>query len=402
MILGTTSMHKAHKKHTMLIKPHLGWFSAIEVAILGTPCDNIRKIAFDIIESLSSAYKIAYVDADHKGAVEAEKGGFDPKSAITHGGSMQYTDKIHFNRIDWKGGLNPLRQKKYFLDQDLVIINGNHFDSDLQIAVIDTRKPLEKKLHKLTRVGLILLTDAETDIPEYLKAHIPEWSEIPVYQIGERSKIEDWIKSLLKKGMPGVSGLVLAGGKSTRMNSDKTRFNYHGKPQREFIWDLLSVHCDKVFLSCREDQTDEIDPSLNPLPDTFTGLGPFGGILSAFRSNPNSAWLTVASDMPLLDENMLRFLVENRDPSKTATAFWDPKHEFPEPLITIWEPRAYHELLYFLGLGYSCPRKALINSDVKLMEAPDKDKLMNVNYPEEYEAILKVIGEDRKENVSSH
>lgn len=401
MILTTAIMHNAHKKHATLIKPHMGRFSAKEVSILGTPCDNIRKIAFDIIASLSSAYKIAYVDADHKGASEAKKSGFDPMSAITHGGIMQYTDKIHFNRIDWKEELNPLRQKKYFLDQDLVIINGNHFDSDLQIVVIDARKPLENKLHKLTRVGLILLANAETDIPEYLKEHIPEWSDIPVYQIGERFKIEDWIKNILIKRMSGLSGLVLAGGKSTRMNSDKTRFNYHGKPQREFIWDLLSVHCEKVFLSCREDQIGEISSSLNPLPDTFTGLGPFGGILSAFRSNPNTAWLTVASDLPLLDEEMLRYLVDNRDPSKTATAFWDPKHEFPEPLITIWEPRAYHQLLYFLSLGYSCPRKALINSDVKLLDAPDKGKLLNVNYPEEYDAILKVIVENRKENVSS-
>ncbi len=395
-------MHKVHKKHTTLMKPNVGRFAAKEVAILGTPCDNIRKIAFDIIESLGSTYNIAYVDADHKGADEAEKDGFDLKSAISHGGSLHYTDKIHFNRIDWNGAMNPLQQKKYFIDQDLVIINGNHFESELQIAVIDDRKPLEKKLQKLTRVGLFILTGTETDIPEYLKSHIPDWSEIPVYHIDEQSKINDWVQNLLLKRKTGLSGLVLAGGKSTRMNSDKTLFDYHGKPQREFVWELLSAQCEKVFLSCREDQVSEIDPSSNPLPDTFTGLGPFGGILSAFRTNPNTAWFTVASDLPLLDEEMLHFLAENRDSSKMATAYWDPKHEFPEPLITIWEPRAYHQLLYFLALGYSCPRKALINSDVRLLEAPDTQKLMNVNYPEEYDAIRKVIDKTRKENVSSH
>ena len=58
--------------------------------------------------------------------------------------------------------------------------------------------------------------------------------------------------------------------------------------------------------------------------------------------------------------------------------------QFPEPLITIWEPKAYPILLNYLSQGYSCPRKVLINSDVEIVEV-DEYFIQNINTPSEYE-----------------
>jgi molybdopterin-guanine dinucleotide biosynthesis protein A len=132
------------------------------------------------------------------------------------------------------------------------------------------------------------------------------------------------------------------------------------------------------------------------LPDSFLGLGPYGGILSAFREDPNAAWLVIACDLPLLSEKSLRQLLAARNPSAMATAFQSPDNEFPEPLIAIWEPRAYPVLLDFLSRGYSCPRKVLINSDAHLVQATDAAELTNVNVPEEYEAIKAALGRGQK------
>lgn len=126
--------------------------------------------------------------------------------------------------------------------------------------------------------------------------------------------------------------------------------------------------------------------------DAFLGLGPMGAILSAFRQNPDAAWLIIACDLPLLDEATLQFLLENRDPSAIATAFRSPENEFPEPLVAIWEPKSYQVLLQFLAQGYSCPRKVMINSPVHLLDAPQPDALRNVNTPEEYAAVRQLLG----------
>ena len=66
-----------------------------------------------------------------------------------------------------------------------------------------------------------------------------------------------------------------------------------------------------------------------------------------------------------------------------ATAVKGQSKEFVEPLITIYEPKAYPVLLSYLAQGYSCPRKALINSEVTIVEVAD-DLIRNINTPQEY------------------
>lgn len=87
----------------------------------------------------------------------------------------------------------------------------------------------------------------------------------------------------------------------------------------------------------------------------------------------------------------------NRNPSKLATVFLDSEGKFPEPLITIWEPRAYPVLLRYLSQGYSCPRKVLINSDVEVLKAPDVQEFQNINDPEAYASAIKTIKKKRYE-----
>jgi molybdopterin-guanine dinucleotide biosynthesis protein A len=83
-------------------------------------------------------------------------------------------------------------------------------------------------------------------------------------------------------------------------------------------------------------------------------------------------------------------LLEKRNPSKVATAIKGKGNEFVEPLITIYEPKAYPILLQYLAQGYSCPRKMLINSDVEIVEI-DASFIRNVNTPKEFELAKREI-----------
>ncbi|RLJ31540.1 molybdopterin-guanine dinucleotide biosynthesis protein A [Chryseobacterium sp. 7] len=190
---------------------------------------------------------------------------------------------------------------------------------------------------------------------------------------------------------PKLNGLVLAGGKSVRMGNPKDKINWHGKEQRYFAADLLTPFCDEVFISCRQDQLGNFNPEYNALTDTFLNMGPFGGILSALRSQRDKAWLVVACDLPLLDKNSLEFLIQSRDPEKAATTYESPFDGLPEPLITIWEPKSYPLLLNFLGIGNTCPRKVLINSDTLILKPANPDSLMNVNTPEDMAKAQKIL-----------
>lgn len=190
---------------------------------------------------------------------------------------------------------------------------------------------------------------------------------------------------------PKLNGLILAGGKSQRMGNPKDKINWHGKEQRYFAADLLAPFCEEVFISCRQDQLENFDTNYKALTDTFLNMGPFGGILSALRSQRDKAWLVVACDLPLLDKKSLEFLIKNRNTEKVATTYESPFDGLPEPLITIWEPKSYPLLLNFLGSGNTCPRKVLINSDTLILKPGNPEALMNVNTPEDMAKAKEIL-----------
>lgn len=388
----------SHKKHEDIPRPSLGQFARHEWAFLGAPCGTIKTLANQLIEALASRWKIAYVDADHQSADEAPglaKAGQPP---LSHGAAMDYTDKISFQRIDLADKpQGPFQFRPLFNGMDAVLVNGNHFTAQKQVVIVDPKKEdsLRRKLDRLTDVVLVLLTDGVQGLPDFLQAHLAGLNQQglpPVLPLADRHAIHAFFEKSLANALPPLQGLVLAGGKSRRMGTDKSVLAYHDRPQRDVMLDLIAGFCQQTFLSCRPDQAGELVFSHDVLPDTFLGLGPMGAILSAFRQQPDSAWLVVACDLPLLDEAAIRHLVENRDPSAIATAYRSPVNEFPEPLVAIWEPKSYALLLQFLAQGFSCPRKALINSPVHLIDAPNPDALLNVNTPEDVDIALKKLG----------
>lgn len=365
---------KEHKKHGDTVKPMGGKFNSKEVAFIGTVCDKINPFAEKIATQLKPL-AVGYADANHKA------------NANLLSYSAIYTDDIAYHNINVADQNFSFNLKWVFGNSDLVLVNGNHFEAQNQIVFIDEikKESLQKKLQKLTNVWCFILAEPKIKVFDFLLHAIPDAENIPVFSIHQIAEISEFIQKKLV--CPPLFGLVLAGGKSLRMGTDKTKIVYHKKPQFEHVADSISPWCEKTFISSSQ----IIGISYNVLPDTFLNLGPFGGICSALRHNPNAAWLTVASDMPLLTKETISFLVKNRKPSKMATCFLNPKTGFAEPLITIWEPRAYARLLWFLSLGYSCPRKVLINSDVELLTLHNPDELLNANTPEEQKQLKKYL-----------
>ena len=173
-------------------------------------------------------------------------------------------------------------------------------------------------------------------------------------------------------------GLVLIGGQSTRMGRDKSGLVYHQKPQREHLTDLLAPLCETIYWSVNQGQFNQLNYS-HLLLDLAPQTGPLGGLVTAFQTHPNAPFLVVPCDLPNLDTPTLLTLLQGRNASAIATAFWDSEHRGPEPLVSIWEPTTGPLLTRFYQSGQRSPRRFLTENGVHLLEPPGGGVFENVN-----------------------
>ena len=173
-----------------------------------------------------------------------------------------------------------------------------------------------------------------------------------------------------------VNGLILSGGLSTRMGEDKRLIKYHNKTQEQHLFDLLIPYCSEVYVSINQNQRTDL-PHIFDLDLSIKS--PIVGIISAFNKNSETAWLVVACDMPFINQEVIEYLIKHRNPEKFATAFENPEEYFPEPLLTIYEPKIYEKLQEAINQGKKSPMKVLQNLEIELLEVFDNKILMNIN-----------------------
>src|SRR5690348_14350250 len=91
-------------------------------------------------------------------------------------------------------------------------------------------------------------------------------------------------------------GLVLAGGRSSRMQRDKAAIEYRpGESQLATAMNLLAPRVARAFISVRRDQRDDDARAKYPqIVDGDDVQGPIAGICAALAAHPAVAWLVLA------------------------------------------------------------------------------------------------------------
>lgn len=188
---------------------------------------------------------------------------------------------------------------------------------------------------------------------------------------------------------PALFGVVLAGGRSTRMQRDKAALPYDGRAQLERAVELLEPHVMRAFVSVRADQVgDPVRARFAQIVDTGEAKGPIAGIIAAQARHPEVAWLVLACDLPFLDSGTLEHLVRSRRPERNATAYRSSHDGLPEPLCAIYEPSSRVAISAYVAGGRDCPRKFLSQADVALLDPFNARALDNINTPDEYGSAL--------------
>ena len=120
------------------------------------------------------------------------------------------------------------------------------------------------------------------------------------------------MKTVSTKLIQNVTAVILAGGPSSRMKSNKALLPYRGGRFIDAIYRLLSSIFSDVILVTNNPEQYEFLPC-NKVPDIYKGMGVLAGIHSGLYHSSNPAIFAVACDMPYLKEELIRYMASRAD-----------------------------------------------------------------------------------------
>lgn len=191
--------------------------------------------------------------------------------------------------------------------------------------------------------------------------------------------------------IPGVTGVVLAGGASSRMGTNKALLPAGGGRLIETVYLRLAGLFAEVLVIANEPQLYPFIPC-RKVADRHPGFGPLAGVHAGLFSSSNPAVFVAACDMPYLNGALIRHLAG-------ALAEYDAVvpcgPEGMEPLHGVYARRALPAMEEFIAQG---ERKILDLLDllrVRLVSAEEVARFdprfatfVNINTPEEYRRFL--------------
>jgi molybdenum cofactor guanylyltransferase len=175
-----------------------------------------------------------------------------------------------------------------------------------------------------------------------------------------------------------ITGIILAGGNSSRMGRDKGLVNFHQKPMVEYVISILEPLCSSILIS-----TSNSDYSRYGYPlvaDDIEDLGPIGGLLSSIRRSETELNIILPCDMPLITDETIKSLI-NSNYIDRVTILKD-EHNNIWPLCGIYPNSVIPAILRQIIKGCYSIKGLLDQVQWKAVFASNlKGQLANINDP---------------------
>ncbi|GGN01549.1 hypothetical protein GCM10010967_39960 [Dyadobacter beijingensis] len=187
-------------------------------------------------------------------------------------------------------------------------------------------------------------------------------------------------------------GLVICGGESTRMGTDKSLLVYHQKPQYEHVGDLLAPLCERVILGCNAQQAQTFHTTYEKLTDlpAFAGAGPMTALLTAFATHPGNDFLVAGCDYPNLTTGELANFLHSVEKDSTAAAFYNAEG-FYEPLLGWYSKSAGTVLKEGFKTGQRALQRFLQTENAGKYQPASAETMTSVDTPEAFRAAKRAL-----------
>ena len=194
-----------------------------------------------------------------------------------------------------------------------------------------------------------------------------------------------------------ITGIILCGGKSSRMQTNKALLKLGDKTVIEIVAAKLKCIFNKVFISANDSKEYDF-LKLPVVNDIFIGKGPLAGIHSALKYSSTEKNFIISCDMPLISVELIKYLI-NLNSEKSILL---PKSNGRiQQLCGIYSKSVIDEIESIFKLSekdknikgsiYELLERTSVDFiDVDELNFYDKNIFLNMNSPEDYEMIKNI------------
>tara|TARA_Y100001978_G_C23439389_1_gene312258 strand:+ start:46 stop:627 length:582 start_codon:yes stop_codon:yes gene_type:complete len=182
-----------------------------------------------------------------------------------------------------------------------------------------------------------------------------------------------------------VTAIVLAGGKSSRMGSDKALLLYKNKTFLEHVVCAIKPLVDDIIIisNNKEHQVDDC----TTIPDLILNSGPIAGIYTGLKHTKTENNLVLSCDIPLVKTSILELIIKNNEPNKDVVQIIDNRNSMP--LIALYKKRLAPYFLSQLNKGQRRLMDVISNLKTKevFVKKEENAFLLNINTENEFKTL---------------
>jgi molybdopterin-guanine dinucleotide biosynthesis protein A len=182
-----------------------------------------------------------------------------------------------------------------------------------------------------------------------------------------------------------ITGVILAGGKSSRMGTDKGFLKLNGKLFIEHIIAALTPFVSEIIIVSNHPEYDNF--KLKRVPDFVENAGPLAGVYSGLLASKTENNLVLSCDIPLINSEILAELVRQID--DVSEIIQIESNGKTMPLISVYNKSCETVFSSLLNQGERRLRFAVNQCKVKniLLNKEQEKRVSNINTPEQLKEI---------------
>lgn len=193
-----------------------------------------------------------------------------------------------------------------------------------------------------------------------------------------------------------LSGIILSGGKSSRLGFDKSLIKFEQKTNLLRIFELLQDFCSEIIISSNN-PNHQIE-TIKPTKDLINNKGPIGGIFTCLPKIKNNAAIILSNDTPFISKKLIMKLTKTYKNNDILAVNYKNKIE---PLIAIYNKRIINKIseninnhdYSLIKLINSCNHAFLYIDDFDAVN-PEYE-ILNINTKQDYELAKKLAEQNR-------